>query len=334
MPRVLLSSSDQYDLCFSAKLQLNCSWRDLARYLEVNPSTFENWYRGFRLMPEDIFEKLEGISGIKVNNIKILPDNWGEVKGGQKRVELYGKFFGTLEGRKRGGSKANQSRIKEFTLPIFSNDLAEFVGIMLGDGGISRTQISITLGYSTDKEYVPYVTNLITKIFGAKFSLYRPQVKDVIRIRVSGVNLVKNLIIIGLIEGNKIYQQVDIPDWIFKEQSYMKACIRGMIDTDGCVHRKVRREKNGFEYRSVGITFCSYSMALQSSIIRLFANLGFKVAQSGTTIYLCGKEQITRYVQEIGFSNPKHFIRYRTFLKEYGWKKVLSENCFSLSATV
>lgn len=95
-----------------------------------------------------------------------------------------------------------------------------------------------------------------------------------------------------------------------------------MIDTDGCIFRKIRRDGKGFEYRSVGIKFTSASSPLRNSLIYFFSKVGFKVALSGRDIYLSGKELVYKYVQEIGFSNPKHLNRYKSFLKTHAWKKV------------
>lgn len=293
------------------------SWNGLARYLQVNPSTFENWYRSRRLLPKEIFDRLIEISGLSVKEFELLPSNWGLIKGGKASLEKQGGKFWTLEGSRKGGKNS----ANEFINPNYSEDLAEFIGIMLGDGGISRTQISITLGNSTDHEYVPYVIQLIKKLFRVTGRISYPPNKDVVRIRVSGVNLTKNLKKLGLVEGDKIKQNIDIPLWVQESEEYIKACIRGLIDTDGCVHRKVRREKGGREYRSIGITFCSASKPLRISVIKLFAQLGFKAAISGRTIYLCGKEQVKRYLKEIRFSNPKHSNRYQNFLPEYGWVK-------------
>lgn len=330
MSRVLLSKNIQILLCSSAKEKSELSWYQLARYLEVKSRAFENWYRGIYLLPEEIFIKLNSISGLNLKDYKLVSDNWGRVKGGRASIKQQGGSFWTLEGSTKGGTNS----AKKILLPKYSKDLAEFIGIMLGDGGISRDQINVTLGYSTDKKYVPYIKGLIRKLFRIKTSIYRSRSKDFIRIRASGVNLVKNLLKLGLIQGNKIKQQFDIPIWIKKKDEYISACIRGMIDTDGCVHRKVRRELNGIEYRSIGITFCSASRPLQISLVKLFNILGFKVAISGRTIYLCGKEQIERYIKEIGFSNPKHLKRYKNFRKDYEWKKFSPENCLKLPATV
>lgn len=335
MFRVLLHKDIQFLLCISAKKQLELNWRQLANYLEVTPRAFENWYRGLYLLPEEIFIKLNNISGLNISDYKLVGDSWGQTKGGRRNVELHGNFFGTIEGRRKAGNKLQLlKQTKNFTLQCYSENLAEFIGIMLGDGGMDRVQISVTLGYTTDKNYVPYVRNLIYKLFKAESSLYRSKVKDAIRIRASGVNLVKNLLTLGLVVGNKTKQQIDIPLWIQEKEGYIKACIRGMVDTDGCVHRKVRREPNGIEYRSIGITFSSASKPLQISLRKLFSVLGFKTSISGKTVYLCGKEQIKKYIEEIGFSNPKHFSRYQEFLLNYGWKKFIPENCLIPQATV
>jgi hypothetical protein len=45
-----------------------------------------------------------------------------------------------------------------------SNKLAEFIGIMLGDGHISHFQITVTLG-TKECEYVKYVSNLMNEVF-------------------------------------------------------------------------------------------------------------------------------------------------------------------------
>lgn len=330
MPRIYLSKKDQYELCLSAREKLECSWAGLARYLDVLPHTFDNWHRGDRLLPENIFEKLVSISDFPIKKPKLLPDNWGRIKGGKVSTARHGRSFWTLEGSRKGGTNA----AKKVPLPSYSENLAEFVGIMLGDGGISRGQITVTLGFTTDKEYASYVIELIYKLFKIKASTYTPSNHNVFRIRASGVNLVKNLLVNGLVQGNKVKQQFDIPGWIQQKEEYIKACIRGLIDTDGCIHRKVRREHNGMEYRSIGITFSSYSKPLQNSLIKLFNIVGFKAAISGVTIYLCGKEQIERYIKEIGFSNPKHLNRYKIFSKNYGWVKVASENCLRIPAAV
>jgi len=41
---------------------------------------------------------------------------------------------------------------------------------------------------------------------------------------------------IGLVLGNKVKQQIDIPEWIKSNNNFSLACVRGIIDTDGCFY--------------------------------------------------------------------------------------------------
>lgn len=70
---------------------------------------------------------------------------------------------------------------------------------MLGDGGVSNGQISITLGYSTDYDYAIWIIQLIKRLFNVTASTYKSLDCDAIKIRISGVNFVKNMLSLGLV---------------------------------------------------------------------------------------------------------------------------------------
>ena len=56
------------------------------RGIDVNYSTMKNYYCEDRLIPENLFNDLCFVSGIKKEKLKFefLDENWGKVKGGQK----------------------------------------------------------------------------------------------------------------------------------------------------------------------------------------------------------------------------------------------------------
>ena len=96
-----------------------------------------------------------------------------------------------------------------------SADLAEFFGIMLGDGKLSPTQIIVTLG-DKEKSYVLYVQAKIKKIFGAcpKISVRKLGYHDVY---LGSVELSRWLKEEGLVY-NKVKSQVSAPQWIFDKK--------------------------------------------------------------------------------------------------------------------
>ncbi len=70
---------------FIKKVILACSapsLRELSRRMNVNYSTFKNYYTGDRLMSAELYNGLCKISGVKVRFKEVL-DNWGQVKGGK-----------------------------------------------------------------------------------------------------------------------------------------------------------------------------------------------------------------------------------------------------------
>lgn len=122
-----------------------------------------------------------------------MPKRFSELEQKQQRTELVDlylkknksiKEISTLVGKEQ---TTVYSRLIKFEIPIqrslkagfnnirsdvfiptkYSKELAEFIGIMLGDGNISPTQVSVCLGTKED-EYRDYIINLITKLFGAK----------------------------------------------------------------------------------------------------------------------------------------------------------------------
>src|SRR3989344_3154088 len=92
-------------------------------------------------------------------------------KGGLSRMRLYGNP-GTKLGRSLGGQKSLQTHrlngaspfvVRKILIPSFSSDLAEFIGIVLGDGGITSRQVVITLHKDDDRDYAEYVVGLVKK---------------------------------------------------------------------------------------------------------------------------------------------------------------------------
>ena len=83
---------------------------------------------------------------------------------------------------------------KDATLPKKSNRLAEFVGILLGDGSITKNQISITLNRIVDSEFSFYVKHLVDNLFSVKSSVYERKKESVLNIVVSRIKIVKFLV--------------------------------------------------------------------------------------------------------------------------------------------
>ncbi|MGD0328465.1 MAG: LAGLIDADG family homing endonuclease [Minisyncoccia bacterium] len=198
---------------------------------------------------------------------------------------------------------------KNIRRPHRSEKLAEFIGIMMGDGGISKYQIIITLHHIDDLEYVIFVVNLIKKLFRITPSIYHSPKNSVNDIVVSRTELVRYLHELGLPIGNKVRQQFDIPVWIKRDKKFAMACLRGLIDTDGSIFTHRYRVKDTW-YAYKKLSFTSASKPLRRSVHALLGKFGLHSRITGHDVRLDSIGDMKRYFLIIGSHNPKHLRRY------------------------
>ncbi|MDP2831219.1 MAG: hypothetical protein Q8O02_03120, partial [Candidatus Omnitrophota bacterium] len=207
--------------------------------------------------------------------------------GGLKRIEMYGNP-GTSEGRSKGGRRTCEffrlhpnlarqrsfSTLKEIKRPPRSVELAKFIGIMLGDGGIrSKYQLTISFNYKTDREFAEYVTRIIKRLFAVEYIISKRKDSLGADIVISSASVIDFLLKQGLKAGNKVKNQVDIPAWIKSDMEFQKACLRGLVDTDGSLYCHKYKVNNKW-YKYLKLDFTSCSEPLLRSAYAIFSNLG------------------------------------------------------------
>ncbi len=200
-----------------------------------------------------------------------------------------------------------KSHRKEVFLPKQSKELAEFLGIMMGDGGINNLwQATITLNAVKDAQYARYVTNLCQELFGVLPSVRRRKGNKALVISLAGTSIVNFLVSQGLPRGNKIKNGIKFPNWIFKKTSYQKFCLRGLIDTDGCIYMH-RHTVCGKQYNNIGLSFSSLSSELILYVITTLEKFGIKayITGRGTEVCVYQEDFIAKYLKIIGTSNSR-----------------------------
>lgn len=318
------------------KTGFNCE--KIASICEVSRRSFSDWKNGSYLISLSAFEKLVKISNIDRPPVRILPDYWHIKKASRKGALARNAIYGnpaTPEGRSMGGkttcekfslnpvlAKRRGFKIrKNIHRPGKSCDLAELVGILLGDGGITDYQVKVTQNKEVDNNYSPYIVRLFKRLFGLNSTIRDDKIEKTRNIVVSSVGLVEYLLGIELVNGNKISKQVDIPTWIKINDKFKKACVRGLIDTDGSFYIDKHKIKNKY-YFNPGLIFTTYSLPLFSSVKEILISFGYHPTGKKRNLYLRKEGEIIRYFQEIRSSNPKHIIKFEEFLKKYREKNI------------
>lgn len=244
--------------------------------------------------------------------------------GGLARIAKHGNP-GTAEGRSLGGqnaikvlSKLNTAFKNEKSVIVRKNIfLAEFMGILFGDGHVGKYQTTVTLDSKTDAEYIDYIVEYIQKHFHITPGTRKRKDARAIEIYISSVSFSRQMVQHGMKDGNKIKKGFRIPQWIFQSNTYLKVFIRGLFDTDGSVYMD-RKMVRGKPYAYSGIAITSASPDLRNDIVRAFKQLGFSptCTTKQNSIFLRTRKDIKSYFSKITSHNPKHCVRYEMFQKE------------------
>ncbi|XOB41964.1 MAG: hypothetical protein ACKKMS_01040 [Candidatus Nealsonbacteria bacterium] len=331
--RVIFPVGEQYHFLSKTVGKLKLSWAELTDIIGVHKRTFNDWKREKYSMPLRVVQDLSQKAKIQIPpNIELRDRYWytalGSSAGAKAVLKKYGRIGGDLEYWKKKWyewwereGKYRKNLIVGVTKPIkkprFSEELAEFVGIMIGDGGIAKKQVIVSLNRGTEKLYSIFVRSLIKKLFKVEPSIYNKH-KSTVDVVVSRTKLVMFCKSIGLKIGNKLKQNLDIPEWIKRNKSFKISCIKGLIDTDGCLFREYHRI-NGRTYCYPRLCFTSYSTSLCSSVVRILKELDFSPKiRNKRNVQLENQSEIMKYFDLIGTHNPNIQKRYKLMLGGVG----------------
>lgn len=274
---------------------MNLTWNQLGKRVNLNSHYLQNELRNEqKLISEELFNHLLSLTKKDYSCFiaEKLADNWGRSKGGKN-------------------SKGNTKVISPSKKNIY---LAELIGIILGDGHVEKRVNDTTRCYTlkiaghikNDCAYLSYyVSNLIKQIYGEFPSIRKDANYGVMWAVLHGRGVVEDLTNKGLGTGNKKKNNQGIPDWIKENKSFLKVCLRGLIDTDGSIHRISKKNKN------LRICFTSYIPQLLSDAREAFICAEYFPSKiiKDNQFFITRKENIARYVKEIGFANEKHLKR-------------------------
>ncbi len=323
--RAIFPIKKQRVFLFQVKEISSLSWNELAELLKISNRTLSDWKREKFSMS---FEAVKILSK-KINkdipkNIEVKDSFWyvnkGAKNGGFAMFKKYGRVGGDPEYRKKkwrewwesnGKFNTKITMSKSIRKPDFSKNLAEFVGIVLGDGGISLRQVIITLHSEDDKDYGKFVSNLIKKLFNVPVGNSYRKRDSTINYVVSRIELVRFCVdVLGLKVGNKIKHQVNIPDWIKKDKKYAIACVRGLVDTDGCVFTH-NYKVNGKVYSYKKLAFTSHSKPLRESVFNILKDSGLNPRLvRDVDVRVDSIKDMNNYFKIFGSHNSKHLMRY------------------------
>jgi intein/homing endonuclease len=292
--RIKLKKDYQKKLILLAKEENNLTWGALSKKIGVSEQYLRNELKKEKTtLSKEVYERLKKLTKENFDSFieEILQDDWGRSKGGknQRNVQLL----------------LNEPSII----------LAEMVGIILGDGNLWEKEggyyyVRICGDSIKDKDYlINYVCPLFKKLFGVSPNIIKHKTHNELFLSKGNKDIIFTLKKFGLKTGDKIKNDVGIPDWVFDSKDYLKACIRGLVDTDGSVCPITGRN---YSY----IWFSSNIPRLRSDFSKAMALLGIQTSKwnykkgHAPEVYIGSKKSIERFFKEVGFSNLKHLRKF------------------------
>jgi hypothetical protein len=177
-----------------------------------------------------------------------------------------------------------------------NEDLAELIGIILGDGNLNkhpRTEnLRITCN-SKDSGYIKHISTLIRKVFYKSPSVRKRKNINAISIDLYQCEISERL---ELPCGDKIRNNIGIPSWILLNKKYILKCLKGLFETDGCFH--VDRDN----YTRC-IEFKNNCKRLRKDVYVGLKNFGFRPQFGYNYVRLAKKDEVYRFKEAIDFRN-------------------------------
>ena len=191
--------------------------------------------------------------------------------------------------------------------------LAELIGVIIGDGNIyynknfRKYYFEITGDPLLENEYFEYISNLVFSLLNKRPSI---SVRNRgLKLRCYSKEFVEFLINdLGMPYGRKKGISITIPKFIYdQEWGILRYCIRGIIDTDGSLF--LAKKSHRKDYPTIEVSTISKNLAYQLKfLLSKKYRIGFRYfSKKGITgkyvISLNGDEMVSRYIEDIGFSN-------------------------------
>ena len=209
--------------------------------------------------------------------------------------------------------------IKNIFIPELNEKLAEFIGICLGDGTVTKYFTRIFGDSRYDIQYFLYISNLIKNLFNFSPFLRYDKGKDgkkhTMYLELCSKNLCDFLHIdFNIPYGDKIKGNAEISYSVLNNKKLSIACLRGLVDTDGSVSKRGTY---------ICLAFNSNNEILREQVFILGKNLKVFNHKYQDEIGTNSWKRIIKYFNIVGSSNVSHIIRFceRYYNKNYLYKK-------------
>ena len=224
-----------------------------------------------------------------------MPSNWnkGFTKDTHPSVR---KISNTMKSRRidnfsKWREKMRKSGKLISSYPEFKKDgdLAELIGVVLGDGHLSkfpRTEELTIFSNSNNPGFIKRYTKILEKMFNKKSYVGKTGGGSCTRIRIYQKHISER---IGVPFSPRKNKAIKVPKWVLENKEYIVRYLRGLYEAEGsyCVHAQTSTYK---------LFFSNKNESMMKNVFMLMKSLGFHPhrSQSNHSIQISRKTEVEK----------------------------------------
>lgn len=168
---------------------------------------------------------------------------------------------------------------------IKNGDLAELIGVTLGDGHICvypRTEELRIVSNANNPGFVKRYSTLIENVFGKKAYIVPSKTSKCIKVGLYQKHISKRM---DISSGARGALTISVPEWILENKDYIVRYLRGLYEAEGsfCIHEKTYTHK---------LLFSNVNESMLDNVYNLMVMLGFHPHRSLYQIQLSKKDEV------------------------------------------
>ena len=179
--------------------------------------------------------------------------------------------------------------------PLKKNgDLAELIGVILGDGHIEkfpRTERLLIFSNASNKGFVKRYTFLVEKVFSKSPYVYKQHPQECIRISLYQKKISRRL---GVPTGSRKDIQIMVPKWVLSNRKYIVRYLRGLFEAEGSF--SVHIPTSTFKF-----SFANHNQTLLAIVADLLRKQGFHPSRGNDRVQLSRKKEVMEAMKLLKF---------------------------------
>ena len=203
----------------------------------------------------------------------------------RKHIDNFAKW---REEMRRSGKWPSYGPLKE------SGDLAELIGVVLGDGSIHAFPRTECLRIVCNTQYPDWIKRcemLIKNVFDKKPNIGKRKDSNCCNVTLYQKEISKRL---GIHIGSQGNRSLSIPGWVLKNRQFVLRYLRGLYEAEGnlSIHEPT------YTYKFM---FTNRNDSLLEHVEFLWKQLGFHPHRSTHTVQISKKDEVFKASELIGF---------------------------------